>query len=68
MFSKDTEFWTKVQEIIDMLYKLLGNIDYVNINLEADKIAKDILSKNYSKLDRLKKDTSNYNLLSSYQS
>ena len=64
IFNKDSDFWTKVQEIIDYLYSILGDMDYVNINLEADKIAKDILSKNYSKLDRLKKDTSNYNLLS----
>jgi hypothetical protein len=64
VFDKNSDFWTKIQEVIDYLYSLLGNIDYVNINLEADKIAKDILSKNYSKLDRLKKDTSNYNLLS----
>jgi hypothetical protein len=64
IFDKNSDFWTKIQEVIDYLYSLLGDIDYVNINLEADKIAKDILSKNYSKLDRLKKDTSNYNLLS----
>ena len=64
IFGKDISFWTKIQQVIDYICSLLKGIDYVNINLEVDKIAKDILSKNYSKLDRLKKDTSNYNLLS----
>ena len=62
MFAKDTDFWTKIQEVIDYLYSLLGEMDYVNINLEADKIAKNILSGNFKQLDRLQKDTSNYKL------
>ena len=64
LLDSNKDFWTKVQEVIDHLYSLLGKMDYVNINLEIDKIAKDIISKNYSKLDRVQKNTSNYNLLS----
>ena len=58
------EFWSKVQEIIDYIINLVKGVDYVSLNTTIDSIAKDILQKNYSKLDRLQKDTSNYNLLS----
>lgn len=64
LISNDTTFWTKIQEAIDHIADLLKGISYANINVEVDNIAKDILNKNYSKLDRLQKDTSNYNLLS----
>jgi sulfur carrier protein ThiS len=60
----DKDFWGKIQEIIDYILNLIKGIDYVSLNTTVDNIAKDILSKNYSKLDRLKKDTSNYSLLS----
>ena len=60
----DKTFWAKIQETIDYILNLIKGIDYVSLNTTVDNIAKDILSKNYSKLDRLKKDTSNYNLLS----
>ena len=60
----DDSFWSKIQEIIDYVFNLLTSVDFININNTIDNIAKDILNKNYSKLDRLKKDTSNYNLLS----
>jgi len=60
----DKGFWSKIQEVIDYILNLIKGIDYVSLNTTVDNIAKDILSKNYSKLDRLKKDTSNYNLLS----
>jgi len=62
--AKDLSFWTRIQEVIDKVSEMLKSISYVNINVEVDKIAKDILSNNYEKLDRLQKDTSNYNLLS----
>ncbi|NDB81396.1 MAG: hypothetical protein EB127_01415, partial [Alphaproteobacteria bacterium] len=61
--SKDTDFWTKIQEAIDHIADMLSGISYANINVEVDNIAKDILNKNYSKLDRIQKDTSNYDLL-----
>jgi len=60
----DKEFWSKIQEVIDYILNLIKGIDYVSLNTTVDNIAKDILSKNYKKLDRLNKDTSNYNLLS----
>jgi hypothetical protein len=60
----DKGFWSKIQEVIDYILNLVKGIDYVSLNTTVDNIAKDILSKNYSKLDRLKKDTSNYSLLS----
>jgi len=60
----DKTFWAKIQETIDYILNLIKGIDYVSLNTTVDNIAKDILSKNYSRLDRLKKDTSNYNLLS----
>jgi len=60
----DKGFWSKVQDVIDYILGLIKGVDYVSLNTTVDSIAKDILSKNYSKLDRLKKDTSNYNLLS----
>jgi hypothetical protein len=64
LFANDVDFWTKIQEVIDKISEMLKGISYANINVEVDNIAKDILSKNYDKLDRLQKDTSNYNLLS----
>lgn len=60
----ETGFWSKVQEVIDYILDLIKGIDYVSLNTTVDSIAKDIINKNYDKLDRLKKDTSNYNLLS----
>jgi hypothetical protein len=57
-------FWKKVQEAIDYILNLIKDVDYVSLNTTVDSIAKDILNKNYDKLDRMKKDTSNYNLLS----
>lgn len=60
----DKDFWAKVQEAIDYILNLIKGIDYVSLNTTVDSIAKDILNKNYDKLDRMKKDTSNYNLLS----
>jgi len=60
----DTEFWAKVQKVIDYILNLIKGIDNVSLNTTVDSIAKDILNKNYDKLDRIKKDTSNYNLLS----
>ncbi|NBO99561.1 MAG: hypothetical protein EBU90_05470 [Proteobacteria bacterium] len=60
----DQGFWAKIQEVIDYILNLVGGIDYISLNTTVDSIAKDILSRNYSKLDRLGKDTSNYNLLS----
>jgi hypothetical protein len=64
LLSKDRDFWTKIQDAIDYVSDLFKGVDYININVEVDNIAKDILNNNYSKLDRLQKDTSNYNLLS----
>ena len=64
LLSKDRDFWTKIQDAIDYVSDLFKGVNYVNINVEVDNIAKDILNNNYSKLDRLQKDTSNYNLLS----
>jgi hypothetical protein len=61
--AKNTDFWTKIQEAIDHVADMLKGISYANINVEVDNIAKDILNKNYSKLDRIQKDTSNYDLL-----
>ena len=57
-------FWQKIKETIDFILDLIKGIDYVSLNTAADSIARDILSNNYKKLDRLLKDTSNYNLLS----
>jgi hypothetical protein len=59
----DKEFWAKIQGIIDYILDLIKGVDYVSLNTTVDSIAKDILNKNYDKLDRMKKDTSNYNLL-----
>ena len=60
----DQGFWSKIQEVIDYILDLIGGIDYISLNTTVDSIAKDILSRNYSKLNRFGKDTSNYNLLS----
>lgn len=60
----DQGFWAKIQEVIDYILNLIGGIDYISLNTTVDSIAKDILSRNYSKLNRFGKDTSNYNLLS----
>jgi hypothetical protein len=62
--AKDKTFWQKIKELIDYIFDLLDGVDYVSLNTAADSIARDILSGNYAKLDRLQKDTSNYNLLS----
>lgn len=59
----DKDFWAKIQGIIDYILDLIKGVDYVSLNTTVDSIAKDILNKNYDKLDRMKKDTSNYNLL-----
>lgn len=60
----DKGFWAKIQEVIDYILNLIGGIDYISLNTTVDNIAKNILSNNYSKLNRLNKDTANYNLLS----
>lgn len=60
----DQGLWAKIQEVIDYILNLIGGIDYISLNTTVDSIAKDILSRNYSKLNRFGKDTSNYNLLS----
>lgn len=57
-------FWAKIKEAVDYILDLIKGIDYVSLNTAADSIARDILNNNYKKLDRLLKDTSNYNLLS----
>jgi hypothetical protein len=57
-------FWSKIKEAIDYILDLIKGVDYVSLNTAADSIARDILNNNYRKLDRLLKDTSNYNLLS----
>lgn len=57
-------FWAKIKEAVDYILDLIKGIDYVSLNTAADSIARDILNNNYRKLDRLLKDTSNYNLLS----
>lgn len=57
-------FWQKIKEAINFVLDLIKGIDYVSLNTAADSIARDILNNNYKKLDRLLKDTSNYNLLS----
>jgi hypothetical protein len=57
-------FWSKIKEAIDYILDLIKGVDYVSLNTAADSIARDILNNNYKKLDRLLKDTSNYNLLS----
>ncbi len=59
----DKDFWAKIQSIIDYVLDLIKGVDYVSLNTTVDSIAKDILNKNYDKLDRMRKDTSNYNLL-----
>lgn len=59
----DKDFWAKIQGIIDYILDLIKGVDYVSLNTTVDSIAKDILNKNYDKLDRMQKDTSNYNLL-----
>ena len=59
----DKGFWSKIQKVIDYILNLIKGINYVSLNTTVDSIAKDILNSNYSKLDRLNKDTSNYNLL-----
>ena len=62
--DKTKSFWTAIKEAIDYVLNLIKGVDYVSLNTAADSIARDILSNNYKKLDRLLKDTSNYNLLS----
>tara|TARA_R110000868_G_scaffold358487_1_gene620201 strand:- start:2754 stop:9545 length:6792 start_codon:yes stop_codon:yes gene_type:complete len=59
----DKDFWAKIQGIIDYILDLIKGVDYVSLNTTVDSVAKDILNKNYDKLDRMRKDTSNYNLL-----
>jgi len=59
----DKDFWAKIQGIIDYILDLIKGMDYVSLNTTVDSVAKDILNKNYDKLDRMRKDTSNYNLL-----
>jgi len=62
--QQDSEFWSVVQRIIDFISDILAKLSYSSIEREADLIAKDILAGDKSKLKRLKKDTSDFNLLS----
>jgi len=61
--EEDASIFSHIQKAIDYIVNLFKNFKYIDFNTEVDAIAKDILSKKYDKLDRIKKDTSNYKKL-----
>ena len=60
--GKSKSFFDKIFDAIKAVYDKFSNVDFIAFESQVNSIAKDIIEKNYSKLNKVK-NTENYNLL-----
>lgn len=57
----ETSFWSKLKEWFNKILQMFSNSEYINFETLTNKIASEIISKDYTRLSKI--DASNYSLL-----